>query len=95
MVCLRSGSCFLSILFLISACALQPERKSTPPRLPHESISAFVLDGRVSVRNGDMAQHASLVWQHGVNNDHIELSGPLGQFGRLGAVAQRGVGASR
>jgi len=45
----------------------------------HESIATFVLDGRVSVRNGDTAQHAGLVWQHSVASDHIELSGPLGQ----------------
>lgn len=78
MVSLRSV-CLLLAIFLLSACALQSKRESTPLRVAHESISAFQLEGRVSVRNGDTAQHAGLVWQHGVVNDHIELSGPLGQ----------------
>ena len=79
MVRLRSACCLLTTLFLLSACALQPNRDAMLVREAHESISSFVLEGRVSVRNGDTAQHAGLVWQHEMASDHIELSGPLGQ----------------
>lgn len=51
----------------------------SPPRPARETIAGYALEGRISVKRGDSARQAALVWQHSVDRDEIELSGPLGQ----------------
>jgi outer membrane lipoprotein LolB len=64
---------------LLAACAQQPRLESPPPRPARETIASYALEGRISVRRGDTARQAALTWQHSVDRDEIELSGPLGQ----------------
>ena len=66
------------LVMLLAACAQQP-RLESPPRPARATIAGYTLEGRVSVKRGDTARQAGLVWQHGLERDEIELSGPLGQ----------------
>ncbi len=86
----RRHTCLLSVL-LLSACTQQPQRESLPERPLRESIAAYTLEGRVSVRRGESAQNAGLVWQHAPDSDRIELSGPLGQ--RVAQLSRDAAGA--
>jgi outer membrane lipoprotein LolB len=72
----RSSAAF-TILLLVAACAQQPLREMQRP--PRETIGAYSLEGRVSVKRGTQANQAGISWQHGATSDDIELSGPLGQ----------------
>ena len=65
------------MLLLLAACAQQPLREVRRPS--RETIAAYVLEGRVSVKRGSEARQAAITWQHGVDRDDMELSGPLGQ----------------
>ncbi|MFY9328777.1 MAG: lipoprotein insertase outer membrane protein LolB [Georgfuchsia sp.] len=68
----------LLLVVLLAACAQQP-RLEAPPRPARGTIVSYTLEGRVSVKRGNSARQAALIWQHGVERDEIELSGPLGQ----------------
>ncbi len=67
----------LSFALLLAACSQQPVKDVQRPL--RESIASYVLEGRVSVRRGNDARQAGIVWQHDTASDVIELSGPLGQ----------------
>lgn len=66
------------LLLLLAACAQQP-RVELPPRPARGTIASYALEGRISVKQGDTARQAALVWQHSAERDELELSGPLGQ----------------
>ena len=66
------------LVTLLAACAQQP-RLELSPRPARATIVSYTLEGRVSVKRGDTARQAALVWQHNAERDEIELSGPLGQ----------------
>ena len=63
-------------LTLLAGCAVAP---SAPPRPHRNAIAAFVLEGRLSIRQGDKPYASNIEWQHTPDGDRIFLSGPLGQ----------------
>ena len=63
-------------LTLLAGCAVAP---SAPPRPHRNAIAAFVLEGRLSIRQGDKPYASNIEWQHTPDGDRIFLCGPLGQ----------------
>lgn len=62
---------------LLAGCAAVP---SAPTLVAgRASPSAFLLEGRISVRQGETRYHAGISWRHDARSDAIFLSGPLGQ----------------
>ena len=75
------GSTKLFVLFvaaLLVSCAQQPLRDVTL-RPARESIQQYSIEGRVSVKRGNEARQAGIHWQHEIERDEMELTGPLGQ----------------
>ena len=64
----------LACLALLAACAPAPVRTTGVVDAQH-----FQLDGRLSVRQGDMRHHVGIRWRHAGPRDEILLTGPLGQ----------------
>lgn len=69
---------YLCCLFL-SACALLQRPAEIPPRPAREAVSAFSLEGRLAVRQGDRPAQAGIEWEHRPGWDRVFLTGPLGQ----------------
>jgi outer membrane lipoprotein LolB len=72
----------LCLTLLLASCALQPQRPQrevTAARPARDAIQHYSLEGRVSVKRGNEARQASILWQHNSERDEIELSGPFGQ----------------
>lgn len=71
---------FASLLFcaaMLASCAVVPPagESSTEARDP----DAFTVTGRLSVSYKDQAITTTFDWQHSVDTDLVDLSGPLGQ----------------
>ncbi|HTH39297.1 MAG TPA: lipoprotein insertase outer membrane protein LolB, partial [Rhodocyclaceae bacterium] len=64
---------------LLSACLHLGEPKAVGPRPDRNTITAFSLEGRLSVRQADRSYQAGVQWTHGVGQENILLTGPLGQ----------------
>jgi len=60
---------------LLAACTQAPIRPVVSP----DAVIRFDLEGRLSVRQGDVVHHVSITWRHNAEQDEILLSGPLGQ----------------
>lgn len=66
---------FLLTCLLLSACAAIDQQPA-----PAEPIGeAFFLSGRVAVKYGVEAASGKFSWQHGLDNDDLLISTPLGQ----------------
>ncbi|MDP2794212.1 MAG: outer membrane lipoprotein LolB [Sulfurisoma sp.] len=64
-------------MFVLAGCASLPP-PAVPPR-PTFSEGSFILEGRLSVRQGETRHHVGINWRHEAARDEIFLSGPLGQ----------------
>ncbi|MBI4754464.1 MAG: outer membrane lipoprotein LolB [Betaproteobacteria bacterium] len=64
---------------LLAACASVGPREEAPLRPPRESIRAFVLEGRVALRDATRSLNANVSWGHLGASDEILLTTPLGQ----------------
>lgn len=65
---------------LLAACELVPVRdEEAPVRPEREHIAAFVLDGRLAVRQEQTRHYANIAWRHQTDADEILLTTPLGQ----------------
>jgi outer membrane lipoprotein LolB len=70
----------LAFSLLLAGCAVPATRPAdTAARPPRALITAFALDGRLAVRNGEARYSANVSWRHSIGHDDILLSGPLGQ----------------
>jgi outer membrane lipoprotein LolB len=61
----------------LAACVSLPVAE-VPPRTPR-SLTAFVLNGRLSVQHGGTSYHTGIRWDHAAARDEIFISTPLGQ----------------
>lgn len=59
--------------------AADPQQAWAQHRLQLNSLEAWTLDGRISMRQDEEAWHASLQWQQIDSVYHINLFGPFGQ----------------
>jgi outer membrane lipoprotein LolB len=50
-----------------------------PPERTPRALTAFTLDGRIAVRQGERRHYANIAWQHRPRHDVILLTTPLGQ----------------
>lgn len=75
---------------LLSGCELLPVTEAPAPTADPQiawaqhqsqlnSLEAWTLDGRISLRHGEEAWHASLHWQQIDSVYHINMFGPFGQ----------------
>lgn len=64
---------------LLAACITLGEPRELPPRPERQTIAAFDLEGRLSVKQGDKSYQTGIQWQHSEAQDRIFLTGPLGQ----------------
>lgn len=74
----------LTAAVLLSGCADLPFVKRVEPAnvdysLPRAAISAFDLQGRLAVQQGQDGWQAGVQWMHSAIRDEIVLSGPFGQ----------------
>ena len=77
----RLAASFLAGLsaLLLSACLHLGEPKAVGPRPDRNTITAFSLEGRLSVRQAERSYQAGVQWTHGIGQENILLTGPLGQ----------------
>ena len=68
---------FLLALLLLAGCAASSPVVS--PRPAPAEISAFSLNGRLAVRQGETRHHVKIDWTHGATSDAILITTPLGQ----------------
>lgn len=59
--------------------SVDPQAAWAQHRLQMDSLEAWTLDGRISLRQGEEAWHATLHWQQIDSAYHINLFGPFGQ----------------
>jgi outer membrane lipoprotein LolB len=74
---LRSWLACLSALLLAACAGLPPPgeaAKALGPPLPR-----FTAEGRISLRQGERADHLRFRWEHAPENDVVLLMSPLGQ----------------
>lgn len=65
--------------FFLAACVTLGESHSPLDRPAADTIRAFSLEGRLSVKQGEKSYQAGIQWQHGPDQDRLFLTGPLGQ----------------
>lgn len=75
---LSRAAALLGVMFLLAGCAATSPR-DVERRPPRESIRAFEIEGRVSVKRGTENYAASLAWTHIGARDEILVTSPLGQ----------------
>jgi len=73
--CRRAGL-LLGVLLLAACAALRVEPGASPAR---DSLSAFSLEGRFSLRQEDRNYSGRLSWRHQGGNNALMLSSPFGQ----------------
>jgi len=64
---------------ILAACVTLGEPPELPPRPERPTITAFDLEGRLSIKQGDKSYQTGIQWQHSEEQDRIFLTGPLGQ----------------
>lgn len=66
---------------LLAACSQQPRLPDGPVSVTRQAMSqaAFMVRGRLLIRQADNSSSANFVWQHRQDSDVILLSTPLGQ----------------
>lgn len=83
---IRQFGLALLTLLTLNACALSPiaqkptflaqQAQASPQKA---DISAYTIDGRIMVRQGEQRHATHLSWQHSSEHDEILLATPLGQ----------------
>ena len=68
----------LLAVLLLAGCASTPAPRSSQTAA---ALSAWQLNGRVSLTRGEEGWHASLRWQEQADRYFLKISGPLGQGG--------------
>ena len=68
----------LLTVLLVAGCATTPVPRSSQPAA---AITAWQLNGRVSLTRGEEGWHAGLYWQEQADTFYLKVSGPLGQGG--------------
>ncbi|WP_300340182.1 lipoprotein insertase outer membrane protein LolB [Accumulibacter sp.] len=69
----------LCALLGLSACGTLQAPAVTPPLVQRDSLHAFSLAGRFSLRHDGKSSIGQLNWRHGQDGDELLLSSPLGQ----------------
>jgi outer membrane lipoprotein LolB len=69
----------LALAVVLAGCGTATVRQPDIARPAAARISAFTLNGRLAVHNGETRYIAGVSWQHSPGGDTILLSGPLGQ----------------
>jgi outer membrane lipoprotein LolB len=62
---------------LLTACAVQPDLPATDRLGP--PLESFVVEGRLSLRQGERSDHLQFDWRHAPGSDVVLFSSPLGQ----------------
>lgn len=70
-------ACLGAFALLIAGCATLTSSPLTPPA--RDSLDAFSLEGRFSLRNEDKNYSGRLSWQHQGADNQLLLSSPFGQ----------------
>jgi len=68
----------LLTVLLMAGCATAPAPRSSQPAA---AMTAWQLNGRVSLTRGEEGWHAGLYWQEQADTFYLRISGPLGQGG--------------
>ena len=68
----------LLAVLLLAGCATTPAPRSSQSAA---AITAWQLNGRVSLTRGEEGWHAGLYWQEQADAFYLKVSGPLGQGG--------------
>jgi len=84
---MKSLAVLLAVL-LLAGCATTPVPRSSESAA---GLSAWQLNGRVSLTRGEEGWHASLHWQQQADRFFLKISGPLGQGGFQLSGDSRGV----
>ncbi|MCP5228451.1 lipoprotein insertase outer membrane protein LolB [Accumulibacter sp.] len=74
--------CFALLLFVLTAlnaCSTVPPPGDTPPPAARDTLQAFSLLGRFSLRQEGESYTGRLDWRHAGDSDQLLLSSPLGQ----------------
>jgi outer membrane lipoprotein LolB len=74
---MKSLAGLLTVL-LVAGCATTPVPRSSQSAA---AITAWQLNGRVSLTRGEEGWHAGLYWQEQADTFYLKVSGPLGQGG--------------
>jgi outer membrane lipoprotein LolB len=74
---MKSLAGLLTVL-LVAGCAITPVPRSSQSAA---AITAWQLNGRVSLTRGEEGWHAGLYWQEQADTFYLKVSGPLGQGG--------------
>jgi outer membrane lipoprotein LolB len=78
----------LLAVLLLAGCATTPVPRSSESAA---ALSAWQLNGRMSLTRGEEGWHASLHWQQQADSYFLRVSGPLGQGGFQLSGDSRGV----
>jgi outer membrane lipoprotein LolB len=76
---LLSGCEFLPVTEVPAPTVIDPQISWARHQSQLNSLEAWTLDGRISLRHGEEAWHASLRWQQIDSVYHINMFGPFGQ----------------
>lgn len=68
----------LLAVLLLAGCATTPSPRSSQPAA---ALTAWQINGRVSLTRGEEGWHAGLLWQTQADTFYLRISGPLGQGG--------------
>ena len=68
----------LLAVLLVGGCATTPAPRGSQSAA---AVTAWQLNGRVSLTRGEEGWHASLYWQEQTDTFYLRVSGPLGQGG--------------
>ena len=68
----------LLTVLLVAGCATTPAPRGSQPAA---AMTAWQLNGRVSLTRGEEGWHAGLYWQEQADTFYLKVSGPLGQGG--------------
>jgi outer membrane lipoprotein LolB len=78
-VVMLSGCELLPVTEAPAPTAIDPQIAWAQHQLQLNSLEAWTLDGRISLRHGEEAWHASLRWQQIDSVYHLNMFGPFGQ----------------